>query len=316
MDQERPAPSNSRGQQAEQSRPLRSALTTSHNRNRGTDHRRVGFRAQDDVVDIPQVGKGRPLPRRRPDNSTILEELTSGVPDQDQSIPETDSTYHFQHMALLRQDRRIACTYPTHTPSGGSLIQAPAGAQHWKKVRDALKMVHQDWLVSTDCTTSQLLHRAMFVPDGLEDWAITNHFIHGDGNCLFRALSFLLYQHQTSHHSLRQRAVKFIIEHREDFAPFLDTTDGDDDDQDLRFEKWVIELAKPTTWADQHVINAISKLYQVSIAVVSGMGRQQEPSVTWHHPNGEYEEQNRVFTLYFNDSHYELLHPVLPRGSA
>ena len=63
--------------------------------------------------------------------------------------------------------------------------------------------------------------------------------IGGDGNCLFRSIADQLEGKQKNHEFYRKEAVKYIKDHPDDFASFVD-------DQDLA--KYCKKLAKDGTW--------------------------------------------------------------------
>ena len=50
--------------------------------------------------------------------------------------------------------------------------------------------------------------------------------VRGDGNCFFRAISHQLYRNESNHSSVRSAIVNYLIENKNDFAPFVDDTDS------------------------------------------------------------------------------------------
>lgn len=83
--------------------------------------------------------------------------------------------------------------------------------------------------------------------------------IPGDGNCLFRALGDQFEGHVRNHFRHRQDVVKYMIDHKQDFEPFLidDTT----------FERHISGLQKLGTYAGNDAIVAFARLHQVNVII-------------------------------------------------
>jgi len=108
---------------------------------------------------------------------------------------------------------------------------------------------------------------------------LVRKLIPKDGACLFRALSehmwasqgeanalrwlFKLtrsFQSSAWHESLRQNCVRYLRVHREEFENFV-STDGEEGTK--AFDDYLDALSKPTYWAGEVELAALSKLYNV-----------------------------------------------------
>ncbi|XP_046635626.1 OTU domain-containing protein 3-like [Daphnia pulicaria] len=88
---------------------------------------------------------------------------------------------------------------------------------------------------------------------------LTLREVPGDGNCLFRALGDQLDGHMGNHYRHRQDTTTYMLEHRDDFQPFVE--------DDLPFEKHISELSQPGTYAGNDAIVAFARLHQVTIVI-------------------------------------------------
>ena len=81
----------------------------------------------------------------------------------------------------------------------------------------------------------------------------------GDGNCLFRACSFLLYGTESRHSTIRQAVCDYIHANKDFFEHFID----EDFDNYVRFKR------RNGTWGDDLEIQAISEIYNRPIHIYS-----------------------------------------------
>lgn len=88
---------------------------------------------------------------------------------------------------------------------------------------------------------------------------LTLREVPGDGNCLFRALGDQLDGHMGNHYRHRQDTTTYMLDHREDFQPFVE--------DDLPFEKHISELSQSGTYAGNDAIVAFARLHQVTIVI-------------------------------------------------
>ncbi|XP_066296078.1 OTU domain-containing protein 3-like isoform X1 [Branchiostoma lanceolatum] len=113
--------------------------------------------------------------------------------------------------------------------------------------------------------------------------------IPGDGNCLFRALNDQLEGHSNNHLQHRREVVEYIIQHRQDFEPFVE--------DDVPFDRHVAELRKHGTYAGNDAIVAFAKLHGVNVVIhqlnkplfhVKGSDRRDAPELHISYHNGDH----------------------------
>ncbi|XP_076472456.1 OTU domain-containing protein 3-like isoform X2 [Babylonia areolata] len=83
--------------------------------------------------------------------------------------------------------------------------------------------------------------------------------IPGDGNCLFRALGDQLEGHCQNHYQHRQDTVRYMLNHRTDFEPFVE--------DDVPFDEHINNLRKQGTHAGNDAIVAFAKLHNVNVMI-------------------------------------------------
>ena len=93
--------------------------------------------------------------------------------------------------------------------------------------------------------------------DFLSQYSRTIHRVVGDGNCLFRSLSFQLFKTELHHFKLRNNLVWIISLNREQFSKFLFSTDG--------IQEHIKHMAKPNVWGTQVEIVAAASLFQIPV---------------------------------------------------
>jgi OTU domain-containing protein 6 len=115
-----------------------------------------------------------------------------------------------------------------------------------------------------------------------------------DGHCLFSAIAdqlsllSLLPASQASYTTTRATAAKFMLEHRDDFLPFLPSVSGEDgagatDDGIMtpaQFQQYCHNIAETGEWGGEPEILALSRAYSVPIHVV----QSGTPRIVVHEP--------------------------------
>ncbi|XP_074655323.1 OTU domain-containing protein 3-like isoform X2 [Tubulanus polymorphus] len=113
--------------------------------------------------------------------------------------------------------------------------------------------------------------------------------IPGDGNCLFRALDDQLEGHCRNHLKQRLETVQYMIDNRRDFEPFVE--------DDISFDRHIMLLKKPGTYAGNDAIVAFSRLLEVNIVI------HQYLSPPWI--QGTTDAKGRELHIsYHNGDHY------------
>ncbi|EFJ40092.1 hypothetical protein VOLCADRAFT_100184, partial [Volvox carteri f. nagariensis] len=83
--------------------------------------------------------------------------------------------------------------------------------------------------------------------------------ITGDGNCFFRALGDQLQGDERQHVQLRQRVVSYMLDHQDDFAPFVE--------DDERFDSYVARMKKDGVWAGYMEVVAASRCLAANLTI-------------------------------------------------
>lgn len=116
--------------------------------------------------------------------------------------------------------------------------------------------------------------------------------IPGDGNCLFRALGDQYEGHVRNHFRHRQDVVKYMMEHKDDFEPFLA--------EDTTFDKHVQNLQRLGTYAGNDAIVAFARLHQVNIVI----HQLNSPYLLIQGPSMPSSTTRQLHLAYHNGDHY------------
>jgi len=83
--------------------------------------------------------------------------------------------------------------------------------------------------------------------------------IPGDGNCLFRALGDQLTGNSYDHLNHRSDVVRYMLEHRDDFEPFVE--------DDITFDEHVRNLSEAGTFGGNDSIVAFARLHNLTVVI-------------------------------------------------
>eukprot|EP00088_Acartia_fossae_P061061 TRINITY_DN732_c0_g1_i11.p1 TRINITY_DN732_c0_g1~~TRINITY_DN732_c0_g1_i11.p1 ORF type:complete len:387 (-),score=72.24 TRINITY_DN732_c0_g1_i11:409-1569(-) len=83
--------------------------------------------------------------------------------------------------------------------------------------------------------------------------------IPGDGNCLFRALGDQLDGNFHDHLHHRKSVVEYMLEHRDDFEPFVE--------DDISFDQHIRNLSEPGTFGGNDSLVAFARLHNLTIVI-------------------------------------------------
>lgn len=111
----------------------------------------------------------------------------------------------------------------------------------------------------------------------LHQYGLYRAHIQGDGNCLFRSVSFGLYGTEDHHYALRELAVNHIQENLDDFRFYLYGENGLPM-TDTETTRYLNNLRQLGTFAGQESILALSRVLNLNILVTIG-GDSQNPVV-------------------------------------
>ncbi|EFO26014.1 hypothetical protein LOAG_02473 [Loa loa] len=122
----------------------------------------------------------------------------------------------------------------------------------------------------------------------LGSFGLTVRDIPGDGNCLFRALGDQLDGHTGNHLKYRLDTVRYMMNHRGHFEPFID----------VPFDRYVNDLSRPGTYAGQDALVAFARLHEVNIII------HQLNRPLWKIQGTENSNALELHLSYHNGEHY------------
>jgi len=135
------------------------------------------------------------------------------------------------------------------------------------------------------------------------------HFVLGDGNCQFRAMSHLLFDTEDFHKVVRRLAVQEIIEDPVFFGEFL--TDGEN------IVDYVARMSVSSEWGDDLTLQAISRAYNITIRVFTVSDRDGQITQSVRTPRTPARGEEEVSSdypvhnlMFVNGNHYDALTPV------
>lgn len=129
--------------------------------------------------------------------------------------------------------------------------------------------------------------------------------IMGDGNCLFRAVSFSLYGHQNNHAYLRNLAVDTLRANIAEFSDYFLSDRGTALEQ-------INRLGQPNTYAGQECIYALAKALNINILVTFGGDDSSSEVITMENSFTSTANQNHIHIIWrrFGGGHYEAVSDV------
>ena len=83
--------------------------------------------------------------------------------------------------------------------------------------------------------------------------------VASDGNCFFREIAHQIEGDEEEHSRYREMVVEYIMQHREDFEPFIE--------DNLNFGEYCESMKKSGTWAGHMEIQAASLLTRTNICI-------------------------------------------------
>ena len=90
---------------------------------------------------------------------------------------------------------------------------------------------------------------------------LANVHMADDGNCLFRAMSYELFNSQAYHHYVRDRVVKHLQTHSSTYEPFV----GDHG----AFTAYIHDMTQDASWGDELCLQACCDAFRVDIHVIT-----------------------------------------------
>lgn len=114
--------------------------------------------------------------------------------------------------------------------------------------------------------------------------------VTADGNCFFRALADQLEGNEEEHKKYRGMVVQYILNHRQDFEPFIE--------DDVPFDEYCQSMEKDGTWAGNMELQAASLVTRRNICI------HQANSPRWYINNFSSRETSVIHLSYHDGEHY------------
>ncbi|XP_041953346.1 OTU domain-containing protein 3 [Alosa sapidissima] len=115
--------------------------------------------------------------------------------------------------------------------------------------------------------------------------------VPGDGNCLFRALGDQLEGHSRGHLRLRQETVQYMMDHRQDFEPFVE--------DEVPFTQHLSNLSQPGMFAGNDAIVSFARSQQVKVVI------HQLNAPLWEINGSEKQLCRELHIAYRYGDHYD-----------
>jgi len=124
----------------------------------------------------------------------------------------------------------------------------------------------------------------------LNQLGLTIREMGGDGNCLFRSVADQIEGIEDNQFLYREKAVAYIEEHKDFFAPFID-----DDDT---FEEYVADMKKDGAWGGNIEIQAMSQYFKINIVI------HMLDAAAYVIENHDMKENKTIHLSYHMGEHY------------
>lgn len=131
-------------------------------------------------------------------------------------------------------------------------------------------------------------------------------YIHGDGNCFFRALSKVIYGSESCHEEIRQAVVDIMEKYPKEFEQFIDTGST---------HEHIINMRKLGTWGTQAEIYGAATLLQRDVYILSPDHTGENYRWLLFSPRFLHEEGRPYHNCYLtlchtNGNHYDRIAPL------
>ncbi|XP_001179833.3 OTU domain-containing protein 3 [Strongylocentrotus purpuratus] len=183
-----------------------------------------------------------------------------------------------------RQGQRSAQQGGQSKPSKGQRQDAAERKRDERAIRNAYRKTKKDESYLADDQNF-----ASFATQ-LQSMGLQLRDIPGDGNCLFRALGDQLEGHGRNHMAHRLDVVQYMRDHKDNFEPFME--------DDVPFERHLVNLAKPGTYAGNDSIVAFARLLKVNVVI------HQLNLPVWRIVGSDKPSCKELHISYHNGDHY------------
>ncbi|XP_031774011.1 uncharacterized protein LOC100867834 [Apis florea] len=131
------------------------------------------------------------------------------------------------------------------------------------------------------------------------------HNIYGDGNCMFRAISYILWRNEDEHRYLRSMVVQHIKENWHEYGPFVIAEWNISDRQ--TYDNYMSMVG---TFASELECTVATKLYDMNLSIYREINDRHElKRVFYNHVSSHFETARLLFTGNSDSGHYDVLVP-------
>ncbi|XP_031841270.1 uncharacterized protein LOC116430806 [Nomia melanderi] len=131
------------------------------------------------------------------------------------------------------------------------------------------------------------------------------HNIYGDGNCMFRAISYILWRNEDEHRYLRAMVVQHIKDNWYEYGPFVMAEWNISDRQ-----RYCDYMGMVGTFACELECTVATKMYYMNLSIYREIRNRYELKRVFHnHVSSQYETARLLFTGNSDSGHYDVLIP-------
>ncbi|XP_066601292.1 OTU domain-containing protein 1-like isoform X3 [Prorops nasuta] len=129
------------------------------------------------------------------------------------------------------------------------------------------------------------------------------HKIFGDGNCMFRAISHILWGNEDEHRSLRTIVVQHIQENWREYSPFVMAEWSISDPQSYHDF-----MSSVGTFASELECTVATKIYKRNLSIYREInGKEELKRVFCNHISPRYQTARLLFSGQAESGHYDVL---------
>ncbi|KAK0078414.1 hypothetical protein PV325_002528 [Microctonus aethiopoides] len=168
-------------------------------------------------------------------------------------------------------------------------------------------VIKRIWTITTDYLIVQqniILEVSRDANDGLrsQEGTFIEHKIYGDGNCMFRAVSYILWNTEDEHRSLRTAVVHHIVNNWHEYAPFVMAEWG------INCPENYLEYMKHEgVFASELECIVATKIYGRNLSIYRRVNEFEIKRVFHNHINDNRGTARLLFTGRSDSGHYNVL---------
>lgn len=126
----------------------------------------------------------------------------------------------------------------------------------------------------------------------LDEAGLRVSYVEGDGNCLFRAIAFQLWEDEKLWYRVRAEVVEYIKIHRDHFEYFVE--------DDEPFEDYVTRMGSPAEWGGNQEVFAAAQLYGIDVSIYQA----GTPKLQMRVERREKDIAKEIYLSYHGGCHY------------